>query len=150
MKNPKKIGNEYERKIIDMINKYLGSGYTKTKLSGGADHPGDMRDYWKTTPLAKYTIECKYHGSDKEFRKKIIENISQAIRQNPANRNWQLIIHLPNSQTELVIMDLQDYLVNDITSQMIVSQKDHRNIMNKIDNGFRLLKSGLEELKAKI
>ncbi len=108
MKNPKYIGNKYERKIIDIINEYLGSGYTRTKYSGGADDPGDMKDYWKTTPLKKYTQETKYHGSDREFRRKILIDINQAITQTPANRNWQLIIHLPNSQMELVIMDLKD------------------------------------------
>ena len=40
MKNPKYTGNKYERKIIDIINEYLGSGYTRTKYSGGADHEG--------------------------------------------------------------------------------------------------------------
>lgn len=150
MKNPKYIGNKYERKIIDIINEYLGSDYKRTKYSGGADDLGDMKDYWKTTPLAKYTQETKYHGSDKEFRKKILIDINQAITQTPANRNWQLIIHLPNSQAELVIMDLKDYLVNDVVSQMIVGQRDYKNIMIKIDKGFRLLKSGLEELKGKL
>ena len=51
MKNPKKIGNEFERKIIRIINEYLGSDYRRTKYSGGGDDSGDMKDYWKTTPL---------------------------------------------------------------------------------------------------
>ena len=150
MKNPKSVGNQYERKIIGIINEYLGSDYRRTKYSGGADDPGDMKDYWKTTPLAKYTQETKYHGSEKEFRKKILTDIAQAIRQNPVNKNWQLVVHLPNSQTELVIMDFKDYLVNDVVSQMNVSQKDYKNIMIKIEKGFKLLKLGLEELKRKL
>jgi len=148
MKNPKKVGTDYERKIIDIINKYLGSGYTKTKLSGGADHPGDMREYYKTTPLARYTIECKYHGSGKEFRRKILLDINQAITQTPANRNWQLIIHLPNSKTELVIMDLQDYLVNDIIGQMTVSNKEAKQIIKELENGKYKISRSIERLKA--
>lgn len=150
MKNPKKVGTDYERKIIDIINKYLGSGYTRTKLSGGADDPGDMKDFWKTTPLAKYTQETKYHGSDREFRRKILLDIDQAITQTPVNRNWQLIIHLPNSQTELVIMDLQDYLVNDILGQMITDNQELKNITNRIKTGLRMLRINVDKLISKL
>lgn len=150
MKNPKYIGNKYERKIIDIINGYLGSGYTRTKQSGGADDPGDMKDFFKTTPLARYTTEHKYHGSDKEFRRKILIDIDQAITQTPANRNWQLIIHLPNSQTELVIMDLQDYLVNDILGQMITDNQELKNITNKVKSNLRLLRINIDKLISKL
>lgn len=150
MKNPKKVGTDYERKIIDIINEYLGSGYTRTKYSGGGDHKGDMREYYKTTPLARYTIECKYHGSDREFRRKILLDIDQAVRQTPANRNWQLIIHWPNSQTELVIMDLKDYLVNDILGQMITDNQELKNITGKIKTGLRMLRVNVDKLISKL
>ncbi len=150
MKNPKEIGNRYERKIIDIINEYLGSGYTRTKYSGGADHKGDMREYYKTTPLARYTIECKYHGSDREFRRKILIDINQAITQTSANRNWQLIIHLPNSQTELVVMDLKDYLVNDILGQMLTDNQELKNITSKIKTSLRMLRVNVDKLISKL
>lgn len=150
MKNPKEIGNRYERKIIDIINEYLGSCYTRTKYSGGGDHKGDMREYYKTTPLAKYTIECKYHGSDREFRKKILIDVNQAITQTPANKNWQLIIHLPNTQMELVIMDLKDYLVNDILGQMITNNQELKNITNRIKTNLRMLRVNVGKLISKL
>jgi len=148
VKNPKKVGNEYERKIVDIINEILGSGYTKTKLSGGADHKGDLRDYWQTTPLKNYTIECKYHGSEKEFRRKILLDIKQAITQTPANKNWQLIIHLPNSQIELVVLDLKDYLINDILGQMLVTKKEAKEVIKSLESSKYKLGRDIEKLKA--
>lgn len=148
MKNPKYIGNKYERKIIDIINDILGSEYARTKLSGGADDPGDMKNYWKTTPLAKYTQEIKYHGSEREFRKKILSDIGQAITQTPANRNWQLISHLPNTQTEIVTMDLKDYLINDILGQMLVSNDQAKQIIKDLESGKYKIGRSIEKLKA--
>ena len=148
MKNPKKIGNEYERKIIDITNEYLGSGYTRTKLSGGADDSGDMKDFFKTTPLSRYCIETKWHGSIQAFNKSFISDIKQAIRQTPSNRNWLLIVHLPKTDIELAVLDYKDYLVNDILGQMLVSNDQAKQIIKDLESGKYKISRSIEKLKA--
>ncbi len=129
MKNPKKIGNEYERHICSIIEEMLGVEFKRTKYSGGDLHPGDIRDWTQSTPLSKYCQEIKYHGSQKAFNRDFKDNIRQAITQTPANKNWQLIIHLPKTDIELVVMDFKDYLCNDIKSQM-----EGKKEVTKVDN----------------
>ena len=149
-KNPKQIGNEYEYKIIGIINEYLGCEYKRTKRSGGADDPGDMKDYWKTTPLKKYTQETKHHKSDKEFRKHILTDIKQAIQQTPANKNWQLVANIPETDFHIVIMDLKDYLVNDILGQMLINNQDLKDITGKIKSNLRILRVNIDKLMSKV
>lgn len=149
-KNPKAIGNENEYEVIGIINECLGSDYKRTKRSGGADDPGDMKDFWKTTPLSKYTQETKKHESEKQFKKKILDDINQAIIQTPANRNWQLIEYLPGTDFHIVIMDLQDYLINDIIGQILINKKELKNRGNKIRVNLRILKDNIERLLEKL
>lgn len=124
LKNPKKVGNEYERHICSIIEEMLGVEFKRTKRSGGADHKGDIRDYTQSTPLSRYCQEIKFHKSQKAFNSEIKSNISQAILQTPANKNWQLIIRLPGTSIDLVVMDLKDYLCNDILGQMAGNRQD--------------------------
>ena len=150
MKNPKYIGNKYERNIINATNEYLGSDYRRTQYSGGGKDPGDSKDYWKTTPLAKYVQEYKYHGSEREFRRKILIDIYQAIEQTPANRNWQLVNHLPNTKIDIVTMDYQDYLVNDILGQMLTDNQELKKITDRIKLGIRMLRTNVDKLISKL
>jgi hypothetical protein len=150
MKNPKKIGNEYERKICSIIEEMLGVEFKRTKLSGGADHKGDIRDWTQSTPLSRYCQEIKYHGSQKSFNKEFKDNINQAIRQTPANKNWQLITHLPNTDIELVVMDFKDYLVNDILGQMTGNKEDLKKELIEIADLIYKLRKKFENLRGKL
>lgn len=150
MKNPKKIGNEYERHICSIIQEMLGIEFKRTKLSGGADHKGDIRDWTASSPLSKYCQELKYHGSQKAFNSDFKNNINQAIKQTPTNKNWQLIIHLPNTDIELVVMDFKDYLCNDILSQMTGNREDLKKELTDIEDLIYELRKKYEKLKSKL
>lgn len=150
MKNPKKIGNEYERLICQVIEEMLGVEFKRTKLSGGADHKGDIRDWTGQTPLSRYCQELKHHGSVKEFNKKFRQDIWQAQKQTPANKNWQLITHLPKTDMELVIMDLKDYLCNDILGQMIGNREDLKKEVLHIEDLIYTLRKLFGGLRGKL
>jgi len=150
MKNPKKIGNEYERKICSIIEEMLGVEFKRTKYSGGGDHKGDIRDWTASSPLSRYCQEIKYHGSQKSFNKEFKDNINQAIRQTPANKNWQLITHLPNTDIELVVMDFKDYLVNDILGQMTGNKEDLKKELIEIADLIYKLRKKFENLRGKL
>ena len=147
MKNIKALGNENERRICRIIAEFTGAEFKRTDLSGGGNRPGDIYDYTNSTPLSKYTIEIKWHGSEKEFRKKILVDLEQAISQCRADKNWQLIIHLPQTNIDLVIMDLKDYICNDIVSQMQVSKKEAKQIISELESGKRKIGRNIERLK---
>lgn len=150
MKNPKKVGNEYERYICSIIAEMLGVEFKRTKLSGGADHKGDIRDWTQQTPLSRYCQELKYHGSQRAFNADFKNNINQAKNQTPANKNWQLIIHLPNTDTELVVMDFKDYLCNDILSQMTGNKEDLKKELIEIEDLIYQLRKKFENLKGRL
>jgi hypothetical protein len=116
-------------------------------MSGGWDHKGDSRDWTNQTPLKRYCQEMKYHGTMRAFNKYFKTDIRQAISQTPANKNWQLITHLPQTPYDIVVMDYKDYLVNDVLGQMVVNKKEHRQCMGKIEDGLRLIKAGIVELR---
>jgi len=150
MKNPKKIGNEYERKICSIIAEMLGVEFKRTKLSGGADHKGDIRDWTKSSPLSRYCIEAKYHGSQKAFNRDFKDNIKQTISQTPPDKNWQLVIHLPGTDIELVVMDFKDYLCNDVLSQMTGNRQDLKKELSEIDDLIYELRKRYEKLRGKL
>ena len=124
MTNIKKLGNENERRICRIIAEFTGAEFKRTELSGGASRAGDIYDYSNSSPLSKYTIEIKYHGNEKNFRKDIVGDLKQAINQCRADKNFMLITKMPGKDMDLVIMDLKDYLCNDIAGQMQVSKKE--------------------------
>ena len=147
MKNIKAVGNENERRICRIIAEFTGAEFKRTELSGGGSRAGDIYDYTNSTPLSKYTIEIKWHGSEKEFRRKILTDLEQAISQCRADKNWQLIIHLPQTNTDLVIMDFKDYLANDIRGQLQVSKKEAKQIISELESGKRKIGRNIERLK---
>jgi hypothetical protein len=150
MINAKRVGNEYENKINQLTADVLGVDFKRTKMSGGGLHKGDSRDWTNSTPLKRYCQEMKKHGSIRTFNKSFKQDIRQAISQTPADKNWQLITHLPSTPYDIVVMDYQDYLFNDILGQMVVNNKDYQKTIHKIENGLRMLKTGIEELKRKL
>ena len=147
MTNIKKLGNENERRICRIIAEFTGAEFKRTELSGGGNRPGDIYDYSNSTPLSKYTIEIKWHGSEKEFRRKILIDLEQAISQCRADKNWQLIVHLPQTNTDLVVMDLKDYLANDIVGQMQVSKSEAKQIISELESGKRKIGRNIERLR---
>jgi len=150
MKNPKAVGNEYENLICSIIEEMLGVEFKRTKMSGGDLHKGDIRDWTKGTPLSRYCIEIKYHGSVKEFNAKFRQNIWQAQKQSPADKNWLLVIHLPKTDIELVVMDLKDYLCNDILGQMTGNREDLKKELLEIDDLLYKLRKKFENLKGRL
>jgi len=150
MKNPKKVGNEYECHICSVIEEMLGVEFKRTKMSGGADHKGDIRDWTISTPLSRYCQELKYHGSQKAFNADFKSNINQAIKQTPTNKNWQLIIHFPGTDIELVVMDFKDYLCNDILNQMTGNREDLKKELAEIEDLIYQLRKKYEKLRGRL
>ena len=150
MKNPKAVGNEYERHICSVIEEMLGVEFKRTKMSGGADHKGDIRDWTQSTPLSRYCQELKYHGSVKEFNAKFRQDIWQAKSETPANKNWMLVIHLPKTEIDLVVMDIKDYLCNDILGQMTGNKEDLKKELLDIEDLIYKLRKKFENLRGKL
>lgn len=147
MTNIKKLGNENERRICRIIAEFTGAEFKRTELSGGASRAGDIYDYSNSSPLSKYTIEIKYHGNEKNFRKDIVGDLKQAINQCRADKNFMLITKMPGKDMDLVIMDLKDYLCNDIAGQMQVSKKEAKQIISELESGKRKISRNIERLK---
>jgi len=143
--NIKKAGNENERRIAKIINEILGVEYKRTELSGGGDKKGDLYDYGKGSPLSKYNIEVKYHGNWRSFNKCFKNDIYQAISQS-GNKNWLLIEHIPDSSFDVVVLDLKDYLINDILGQMVVNKAEGKEILYK----FEKIKKEVDDLVAEV
>lgn len=147
MKNPKAVGNENERRITRVINEILGSEFKRTELSGGKDRKGDIYEYQQSTPLKKYDIEVKYHGNWKSFNHEFKGDLLQARTQAKINKNWILVEHIPDTPIDVVIMDLKDYLINDILGQMMVSNTGADKIIKDLEDLKRELIGVIERLR---
>ena len=150
MKNPKAIGNENERRICRIINEILGSEFKRTEKSGGGDRKGDIYEYQNSTPLRKYDIEVKYHGSWRAFNKDFKKDLLQARIQAKINKNWLLIEHIPDTSIDIAIIDLQDYLINDVISQMTGNREDLKKELLEIEDLIYRLRKKFENLRGKL
>ena len=147
MINSKEIGNSYEQHICQVISEMLGIKFKPTQRSGGSLHAGDIREYTASTPLAKYCIEIKYHETQKSFNKDFRTDLQQARIQTPTNKNWMLITKLPNTDIDIIIMDLQDYLINDVMGQMLMNKTQLKNLLNDCNNAFQDLRENFETFR---
>lgn len=150
MKNPKAIGNENERRICRVINKILGSEFKKTELSGGKDRIGDIYEYKQNTPLKNYDIEIKYHGSWRRFNADFRKDLLQARTQAKINKNWLLIEHIPDTSIDIAIIDLQDYLINDVITQMTGNREDLKKELLEIEDLIYRVRKKFENLRGRL
>jgi hypothetical protein len=150
MDNIKKAGNDYEQHICQVISEMLGIKFKPTQRSGGALHSGDLRDWTNNTPLGKYCIELKFHKTQNSFNRDFRKDLKQAQTQTPANKNWMLITALPNTDTDLVVMDLKDFLCNETLSQMLMNKTQLKNLLNDCSKALSDLRANFEKLRGKL
>ena len=60
-KRNKEKGAEYERLVCKIINDYLGTGFTRTPMSGGMQWKGDIRNDGGPSVMNLIHFECKNH-----------------------------------------------------------------------------------------
>jgi hypothetical protein len=147
MDNIKEIGNIYENHICQVISEMLGIKFKPTQRSGGGFHAGDIRDWTQGTPLKRYCIELKYHKTQKQFNKELRNDLIQAKTQTPTNKNWMLITALPDSDVDLVVMDLKDYICNELITQMMMRRDLLLKLLACCDDALQDLRGNFETFR---
>jgi len=104
----------------------------------------------KNPPLRKYDIEVKYHGSWRAFNKDFKKDLLQARIQAKINKNWLLVEHIPDTSIDIAIIDLQDYLINDVISQMTGNREDLKKELLEIEDLIYRLRKKFENLRGKL